>query len=66
MTTTRSHRMRQTQQPYTGTRRILGKDGSWHTTSYRAAPVTEGGTVYVWIDVRSKPGAPGPTTPTTP
>ncbi|RZJ25536.1 MAG: PAS domain S-box protein [Haliea sp.] len=47
-------RSRQTQQPYTGTRRILGKDGSWHTTSYRAAPVTdERGGIAFWVGVDS-------------
>jgi light-regulated signal transduction histidine kinase (bacteriophytochrome) len=39
-------------QPYAGTRRILGRDGSWHTMSYRAAPVLdEEGGVASWVGV---------------
>jgi PAS domain S-box-containing protein len=43
---------RRTLQPYTGTRRILGRDGSWHTMSYRAAPVLDDeGRVVSWVGV---------------
>ncbi|MEO7548899.1 MAG: ATP-binding protein, partial [Ramlibacter sp.] len=43
---------RETLEPYVGTRRILGRDGSWHTTSYRAAPVVdEHGGMAFWVGV---------------
>jgi PAS domain S-box-containing protein len=44
----------ETLQPYMGIRRILGKDGSYHTMSYKAAPVLDDdGQVAFWsgIDV---------------
>ncbi|RYF39975.1 MAG: PAS domain S-box protein, partial [Comamonadaceae bacterium] len=45
-------RSRETLQPYVGTRRILGKDGAWHTTSYRAAPVIdEHGAIAFWVGI---------------
>ena len=47
-------RSRETLQPYAGTRRILGKDGSWHTTSYRAAPVVDDrGGIAFWVGIDS-------------
>jgi PAS domain S-box-containing protein len=43
---------RQTQQPYSGIRRFLAQDGSYHTMSYKAAPVLdEHGGVVFWIGV---------------
>lgn len=41
-----------TGQPYTGTRRIRTRDGTYHTTSYRAEPVRdEHGTILLWVGV---------------
>jgi PAS domain S-box-containing protein len=38
--------------PYTGTRRIRTRDGTYHTTSYRAEPVRdEHGTILLWVGV---------------
>ncbi|MDB5882460.1 MAG: putative histidine kinase, classic [Ramlibacter sp.] len=43
---------RQTLQPYSGTRRFMGKDGSYHTMSYRAAPVLDAhGKVEFWVGI---------------
>lgn len=45
---------RQTLQPFTGTRRLLGKDGRWHTMAYRAVPVLgEDGRVEFWVGIDS-------------
>jgi PAS domain S-box-containing protein len=39
-------------QPYSGTRRLLARDGSWHTTSYRAVPVLDqGGKLEFWVGI---------------
>jgi len=47
-------RSRETLMPYTGTRRVLGREGRWHTMSYRAAPVLdEGGAVAFWVGIDS-------------
>jgi PAS domain S-box-containing protein len=41
-----------TGEPYEGTRRIRAKDGTYHTTSYRAVPVRdEGGDILFWVGV---------------
>jgi PAS domain S-box-containing protein len=41
-----------TGEPYTGTRRIRARDGSYHTMSYRAVPVRdEQGQVLFWVGV---------------
>lgn len=41
-----------TGRPYTGTRRILGRDGRYHTMSYRAVPVRdERGEIALWVGV---------------
>jgi PAS domain S-box-containing protein len=38
--------------PYTGTRRIRTRDGTFHTTSYRAVPVRdEQGVILLWVGV---------------
>ena len=43
---------RQTLQPYSGTRRVMAKDGSYHTMSYKAAPVLdEQGQVAFWVGI---------------
>ena len=43
---------RETLQPYVGIRRILAKDGSYHTMSYKAAPVLdEHGQVAFWVGI---------------
>jgi PAS domain S-box-containing protein len=43
---------RQTLQPYIGTRRFMGKEGSYHTMSYKAAPVLdEHGQVASWVGI---------------
>jgi PAS domain S-box-containing protein len=43
---------RATLQPYTGTRRLLAKDGSYHTMSYKATPVLdEQGAVAFWVGI---------------
>jgi PAS domain S-box-containing protein len=45
----RSH---ETLQPFVGTRRILARDGSYHTMSYKAAPVLdESGEVAFWVGI---------------
>ncbi|MBK6008140.1 PAS domain-containing protein [Ramlibacter ginsenosidimutans] len=37
-------------EPYTGTRRLRARDGTYHTTSYRAVPVRdEQGQVLLWV-----------------
>ncbi len=47
-------RSRETLEPYTGTRRLLGQDGRWHTMAYRAVPVLdEGGQVAFWVGIDS-------------
>lgn len=39
-----------TGEPFTGTRRIRARDGTYHTTSYRAVPVRdERGAVMLWV-----------------
>jgi PAS domain S-box-containing protein len=41
-----------TGEPYTGTRRIRTRDGSYHTMSYRAVPVRdERGEILLWVGV---------------
>jgi PAS domain S-box-containing protein len=41
-----------TGEPYAGTRRIRVRDGSYHTTSYRAVPVRdEAGVILFWVGV---------------
>jgi PAS domain S-box-containing protein len=41
-------------EPYAGTRRIRARDGSYHTTSYRALPVRgEAGEILFWVGVDS-------------
>lgn len=41
-----------TQSPYTGIRRLCGRDGSYHVMSYRASPVLdEDGKVSFWIGI---------------
>jgi PAS domain S-box-containing protein len=41
-----------TGEPYTGTRRMRTRDGTYHTTRYRAVPVRdEQGTVLLWVGV---------------
>lgn len=41
-----------TQLPYTGIRRLYGRDGRYHVMSYRASPVLdEGGEVAFWIGI---------------
>jgi PAS domain S-box-containing protein len=43
---------RRTLQPYSGTRRFLAKDGSYHTMSYKAAPVLdEHGQAASWVGI---------------
>jgi PAS domain S-box-containing protein len=43
---------RETFEPYMGIRRILAKDGSYHTMSYKAAPVLdENGQVAFWVGI---------------
>jgi PAS domain S-box-containing protein len=38
--------------PYAGTRRILAQDGSYHTTSYRAAPIVDpDGRATAWVGI---------------
>ncbi|GAB3763863.1 hypothetical protein GCM10028796_17860 [Ramlibacter monticola] len=38
--------------PYTGTRRIRARDGSYHTMTYRAVPVRDaGGAILFWVGV---------------
>lgn len=45
-------RSRETLQPYSGIRRILAKDGSYHTMSYKSAPVLDDqGQVAFWVGV---------------
>jgi PAS domain S-box-containing protein len=45
-------RARQMLQPYVGTRRFLSRDGSYHTMSYKAAPILDaGGEVNSWIGI---------------
>jgi PAS domain S-box-containing protein len=45
-------RSRETLQPYGGIRRLLAKDGSYHTMSYKAAPVLdEQGQVAFWVGI---------------
>ena len=45
---------RETPQPYGGIRRFLAKDGSYHTMSYKAAPVLdELGQVAFWVGIDS-------------
>jgi PAS domain S-box-containing protein len=45
-------RSRKTQQPYSGIRRVLARDGSYHTMSYKAAPVLdEQGQVAFWVGI---------------
>ena len=40
--------------PYAGTRRLLARDGTWHTTSYRAVPVLdERGKLEFWVGIDS-------------
>ena len=34
---------------FEGTRRVKAKDGAWHTLSYKATPVFDGGTVVCWV-----------------
>jgi PAS domain S-box-containing protein len=47
-------RSRETLEPYTGTRRLLGADGRWHTMAYRAVPVLgEDGRVEFWVGIDS-------------
>ena len=47
-------RSRKTLQPYTGTRRVLGRDGEWHTMAYNAAPVLDAdGKVVSWVGIDS-------------
>ncbi|MCG2594071.1 PAS domain-containing protein [Ramlibacter sp. XY19] len=37
---------------YAGTRRLRGRDGAWHTTSYRAVPVRdERGEILFWVGI---------------
>ncbi len=41
-----------TGEPYSGTRRIRARDGSYHTTSYRALPVRDDqGAILFWVGV---------------
>ncbi len=41
-----------THSPYTGIRRLCGRDGSYHVMSYRASPVMdEGGEVAFWVGI---------------
>ncbi len=41
-----------TQAPFTGTRRVLALDGSWHTLFYRGSPVfNEQGAVVFWVGI---------------
>jgi len=50
----RWERSRETLEPYMGTRRVLARDGSWHTMAYRAAPVLdEHGQVEFWVGIDS-------------
>jgi len=43
---------RATQTPYVGLRRVLAKDGSYHTMSYRATPVRgDNGSVLFWVGI---------------
>jgi len=43
-----------TGEPYTGTRRIRARDGSYHTMNYRAVPVRdEAGRILFWVGVDS-------------
>jgi len=43
---------RQTLRPFSGTRRFMGKDGVYHTMSYKAAPVLdEFGEVAFWVGI---------------
>jgi PAS domain S-box-containing protein len=43
---------RRTLQPYSGTRRFMAKDGSYHTMSYKAAPVLDKhGEVEFWVGI---------------
>jgi PAS domain S-box-containing protein len=45
-------RARETLQPYSGIRRILARDGSYHTMSYKGAPVLDdAGEVASWVGV---------------
>ncbi|NML44984.1 PAS domain-containing protein [Ramlibacter sp. G-1-2-2] len=45
---------RRTDGVYAGTRRLRSRDGTWHTTSYRAVPVRDGeGEVLFWVGVDS-------------
>lgn len=45
-------RSRETLQPYSGIRRILANDGSYHTMSYKSAPVLDDqGKVAFWVGV---------------
>ena len=47
-------RSRESMRFYAGTRRILAKDGSWHTTTYRGAPVFDAhGEVVFWVGIDS-------------
>ena len=42
----------QTLRPYSGTRRVMAKDGSYHTMSYKAAPVLDQrGQVASWVGI---------------
>ena len=45
-------RSRDTLQPYAGTRRVLARDGRYHTMLYKAAPVTnDRGSVMFWVGI---------------
>jgi PAS domain S-box-containing protein len=47
-------RSRRTLQPYSGTRRVLGRDGEWHAMAFRAAPVVDAdGKVVSWVGIDS-------------
>ncbi|MBG9388498.1 PAS domain-containing protein [Caenimonas aquaedulcis] len=45
-------RSRATRQPFIGVRRLLAKDGSWHTMSYKGTPVLDdAGEVAFWVGI---------------
>ncbi|MBE7942464.1 PAS domain-containing protein [Ramlibacter aquaticus] len=45
-------RSRGSRAPYSGTRRFLGRDGHWHTMSYRATPILdEAGNLVSWVGI---------------
>jgi PAS domain S-box-containing protein len=47
-------RSTETGQPFAGTRRIRARDGTYHTTSYRAVPVRDAeGVILFWVGVDS-------------